>query len=146
MCGNGGSAADCQHFAAELAFRFETNRNPYAAVALTTDTSLLTAIGNDKGFHDVFDVQIKGLLKEGDVLVAFSTSGKSSNVNLAVKRATELGGFVISFIGRKIGSYLEDNSRIILSVPSDRTCIIQEVHQMAYHMICSEIDRRSNDR
>lgn len=141
-CGNGGSAADAQHFAAEMTGRFEKERMELAAVALTTDTSALTAIGNDYGFDHIFSKQVRALGRAGDVLVGISTSGNSGNVIEAIKAAHERDMHVIAFTGRdggKIAGMLKD-SDILLNVPHPRTARIQEVHILLIHALCDAVD------
>ncbi|UOP05571.2 phosphoheptose isomerase [Conchiformibius kuhniae] len=142
LCGNGGSAADAQHFAAEMTGRFERERMELAALALTTDTSALTAIGNDYGFEQVFAKQVRALGRTGDVLAAISTSGNSANVVEAVRVAHERDMKVVAFTGKDggtIAAMLRD-SDILLNVPHPRTARIQEVHLLLYHAICDCID------
>mgnify|MGYP001678099939 FL=1 len=142
ICGNGGSAADAQHFAAEMTGRFEKERMELAAIALTTDTSALTAIGNDYGFEHIFSKQVRALGRAGDVLVGISTSGNSANVIEAIKAAHERGMRVIALTGRdggKIAAMLQD-SDILLNVPYPRTARIQENHILLIHAICDCID------
>ncbi len=141
-CGNGGSAADAQHFAAEMTGRFEKERMELAAVALTTDTSALTAIGNDYGFEHVFSKQVRALGRPGDVLIGISTSGNSGNIITAIEAAHERDMHVIAFTGRdggKIAAMLKDND-ILLNVPHPRTARIQEVHILLIHALCDCID------
>lgn len=135
ICGNGGSAADSQHMAAEFVGRFVKERQSLPALALTVDTSLLTAVGNDYGFDCVFSRQVEGLGQEGDVLIAISTSGNSANVVRAVKTAKEKGIFVIGMTGEN-GGILVKESDLCLAVPSQVTARIQEMHIMIIHMIC----------
>ena len=142
ICGNGGSAADAQHFAAEMTGRFEKERMELAAIALTTDTSALTAIGNDYGFDHIFSKQVRALGRTGDVLVGISTSGNSGNVIEAIKAAHENGMHVIALTGRdggKIAQMLKDGD-ILLNVPYPRTARIQEVHILLIHAMCDCID------
>ena len=142
ICGNGGSAADAQHFAAEMTGRFEKERMELAAIALTTDTSALTAIGNDDGFEHIFSKQVRALGRAGDVLVGISTSGNSANVIEAIKAAHERDMRVIALTGRdggKIAAMLQD-SDILLNVPYPRTARIQENHILLIHAICDCID------
>ena len=141
ICGNGGSAADAQHFAAELSGKFMHVRKPLAAVALTTNTSALTAIGNDFGFEYVFERQVEGLGKEGDVLVGISTSGNSKNVIRAVEKAKEMGIYTIGLLGKN-GGKLKNLVDIAIVVPSNSTPRIQECHLITYHTI-SEIVEKS---
>ena len=141
-CGNGGSAADAQHFIAELVGRFERERLPLAGVALNTDTSIMTAVGNDYGFDQIFSRQISALGQPGDVLVAISTSGNSANIKLAIAAAHEREMRVIALTGKgggQIKDLLLDND-IHLCVPHDRTMRIQEVHILLLHILCDGID------
>ena len=141
-CGNGGSAADSQHFAAELLNRFEKERPPLAAIALTTDTSTLTSIANDYAYDQVFAKQVAGLGRAGDVLLAISTSGNSSNVSEAIKVAHAIGVRVVALTGKgggTIGRQLKSDD-IHLCVPADRTARIQEVHLLTLHCLCDGID------
>lgn len=141
-CGNGGSAADAQHFIAELVGRFERDRLPLAGVALNTDTSILTAVGNDYGFDQIFARQIMALGQPGDVLVAISTSGNSTNVQLAIEAAHAREMKVIALTGKgggTIGNLLLPDD-IHLCVPHDRTMRIQEVHILLLHLLCDGID------
>jgi len=141
-CGNGGSAADAQHFAAELVNRFEAERPPLAAVALTTDTSTLTSIANDYDYLQVFEKQLRAIGRRGDVLLAISTSGNSPNVLAAIGAAHELGIGVVALTGRgggKIGAALAPADAHIC-VPHPRTARVQEVHLLAIHCICDGID------
>ena len=135
ICGNGGSAADSQHMAAEFVGRFVKERQSLPALALTVDTSLLTAVGNDYGFDCVFSRQVEGLGQEGDVLIAIYTSGNSANVVMAVKTAKEKGIYVIALTGEN-GGILAKESDLCLAVPSQVTARIQEMHIMIIHMIC----------
>ena len=135
ICGNGGSAADSQHMAAEFVGRFVKERQSLPALALTVDTSLLTAVGNDYGFDCVFSRQVEGLGQAGDVLIAISTSGNSANVVKAVKTAKEKGIYVIALTGEN-GGILAKESDLCLAVPSQVTARIQEMHIMIIHMIC----------
>jgi len=142
ICGNGGSAADAQHFAAEMTGRFEKERMELAAIALTTDTSALTAIGNDYGFDHVFSKQVRALGRTGDVLVGISTSGNSGNVIEAIKAAHQNGMKVIALTGRdggKIAQMLQEGD-VLLNVPYPRTARIQEVHILLIHAMCDCID------
>ncbi len=141
-CGNGGSAADAQHFIAELVGRFERDRLPLAGVALNTDTSILTAVGNDYGFDQIFARQITALGQPGDVLVAISTSGNSVNVQLAIEAAHARDMKVIALTGKGGGTLgnLLLPSDIHLCVPHERTMRIQEVHILLLHLLCDGID------
>jgi D-sedoheptulose 7-phosphate isomerase len=141
-CGNGGSAADSQHFAAELLNRFEKERPPLAAIALTTDTSTLTSIANDYRYEDVFAKQVQALGRTGDVLLAISTSGNSPNVIEAIHAAHARGVAVVALTGKqggKIAALLGPDD-IHLCVPAERTARIQEVHLLAIHCLCDGID------
>lgn len=141
-CGNGGSAADAQHFSAELLNRFERERSPLAAIALTTDSSTLTSIGNDYDFNDIFSKQVLGLGKPGDVLLAISTSGNSQNVIEAINAAHELNINVVALTGRgggRITQVLKAND-VHVCVPSEQTARIQEVHLLCLHCLCDGID------
>ncbi len=139
FCGNGGSAADSQHLAAELAGRFLKDRKPLAALALTTDTSALTAIANDYGYAEVFARQIRGIGIAGDVLVAISTSGSSDNVVRASIAARELSIKVITLTGRS-GGELAKHADLPIRFPADRTDKIQELHIAAGHIICGAVE------
>ena len=142
ICGNGGSAAEAQHFAAEMTGRFEQERMELAAIALTTDTSALTAIGNDYGFDHIFSKQVRALGRTGDVLVGISTSGNSGNVIEAIKAAHQNGMHVIALTGRdggKIAQMLQEGD-VLLNVPYPRTARIQEVHILLIHAMCDCID------
>ena len=141
-CGNGGSAADAQHFAAELIGRFEREREELAAIALTTDTSILTAVGNDYSYDDIFSKQVRGLGKKGDILLGISTSGNSKNVVKAIEAAKKMGIKIIAFTGNgggKIATLL-DKDDIHLCVPSTRTARIQETHLVLLHGLCDGVD------
>lgn len=141
-CGNGGSAADAQHFAAELVNRFEMERPPLAAVALTTDTSTLTSIANDYDYNQIFSKQVSALGQAGDVLLAISTSGNSPNVIEAITAAHERDMRVIALTGKgggRIAEMLTDHD-IHLCVPAARTARIQEVHLLVLHCLCDGID------
>jgi D-sedoheptulose 7-phosphate isomerase len=141
-CGNGGSAADCQHFAAELVGRFERERLPLPALALTTDTSIMTAVGNDYSFNEIFSKQVQAFGQSGDVLLALSTSGNSANVLAAVDAALERDMRIVALTGKgggAIGKRLTD-ADVHLCVPHDRTARIQEVHLLTIHCLCDGID------
>ncbi len=141
-CGNGGSAGDAQHFAAELVGRFERERPELAALALTTDSSILTAVGNDYGFEEVFARQVRGLGQADDVLLAISTSGNSPNVIAAIAAAHERQMHVVALTGKgggRIGTMLGEGD-VHLCVPHDRTARIQEVHLLTIHCLCDGID------
>ena len=141
-CGNGGSAADAQHFAAELVCRFERERPGLAAVALTTDTSALTAISNDYHFDQIFAKQVRALGQPGDVLLAISTSGNSANVVEAIRAAHEQGMTVVALTGREGGDIapLLKADDVEIRVPADSTARIQEVHLLSIHCLCHQID------
>ena len=139
LFGNGGSASDAQHIAAEFVGRFVKNRKSFPAIALTTDTSALTAIGNDYGFERIFERQIEGLAVKGDVVIGISTSGNSANVLKALIKAKELECEVIGFSGNN-GGKMNDCSDINIVVPSDVTARIQEMHILIGHIICSALD------
>ena len=141
-CGNGGSAGDAQHFSAEMLNRFEMERAPLAAIALTTDSSTLTSIANDYHYDEVFSKQVAGLGRDGDVLLAISTSGNSPNVLRAIEAAHERGMKVVALTGKKGGKMaaLLRSGDINLCVPSDSTARIQEVHLICLHCICDAID------
>ncbi len=141
-CGNGGSAADAQHFAADLIGRFERERLPLAAVALSTDTSLITAVANDFSFDQVFAKQVAGLGRSGDVLFALSTSGNSKNVVAAIEAAFARDMRIVALTGKgggAIGELLRDGD-VHICVPHDRTARIQEVHRLVLHCLCDGID------
>ncbi|MBA3625459.1 MAG: phosphoheptose isomerase [Methylibium sp.] len=141
-CGNGGSASDAQHFAAEFIGRFERERPGLAAIALTTDSAILTAIGNDYGFNLIFSKQVQALGNPGDVLIALSTSGNSADVLAAVDAAHDKDMTVIAFTGRgggKLGARLLETD-VHICVPHERTARIQEVHILAIHCLCDAVD------
>ncbi len=140
FCGNGGSAADSQHLAAELIGRYKMERRPLPAIALTTDTSILTAVGNDYGYDDVFRRQVEGLGEAGDVLVAISTSGNSRNVLLAMRQARKMGIASAAFTGAG-GGAMKDEADVCLAVPSSLTNHIQEMHIACGHLVCEYIER-----
>ncbi|AKD24365.1 Phosphoheptose isomerase [Polynucleobacter duraquae] len=141
-CGNGGSAADAQHFAAELIGRFERERQELAAIALTTDTSILTAVGNDYSYDEIFAKQVRGLGKKGDILIGISTSGNSKNVVRAIEAAKKMGIQIIALTGNgggKIATLLGVDD-IHLCAPSTRTARIQETHLVLLHALCDGVD------
>ena len=138
-CGNGGSAADAQHIVAELQGKFYKNRKPLPAVSLTVNTSILTAVGNDFGFDEVFSRQVEGIGREGDVLLAISTSGNSANVINAAIAAKEMGMKVICLTG-KSGGKLKEHCDILINVPDDDTPRIQEAHITIGHIICQIVE------
>lgn len=139
VCGNGGSAADSQHIAAELVGRFKKERRAIAAVALSTDTSILTALGNDYGFDRVFERQVEALGRPGDALIAVSTSGSSPNVLKAAVKARELGLKVIGFFGARGGTIAEHCDLAFLA-PATDTPRIQELHGLAAHIVCGLVE------
>ena len=141
-CGNGGSAGDSQHFAAELIGRFEREREELAAIALTTDSSILTAVANDYSFDEIFSKQVRGLGKTGDILFAISTSGNSKNIVAAIEAAHLKGMNVVGMTGRNGGKIadLMKSSDVLLNVDSQLTTRIQEVHLLTLHCLCDAID------
>ena len=134
LLGNGGSAADAEHIAGELAGKFTLFREPLPAIALTTNTASLTAIANDFGYEDVFARQVRGLVARGDVVVGLSTSGESPNVIRAMDEAREHGAVTVAFTGSK--GALRDRAQYVLSIPSSDTPRVQEAHMLAGHIIC----------
>lgn len=138
LCGNGGSAADAQHIAAEMAGKFKLQRPPLSAVALTTNTSILTAIANDFGYEKIFSRQVSAIAVPGDVVIGISTSGNSPNVILALQEAKRKGALTIAFTGR--GGRIKDLSDLCLDVPCDDTPRIQEAHITAGHIICGLVE------
>jgi D-sedoheptulose 7-phosphate isomerase len=137
--GNGGSASDSQHLAAEFVGRYERERRGLAAIALTTDTSILTAVGNDYGFETVFRRQIEALGKKGDVAVGISTSGNSPNVLLGIQKAKEMGLHTIVFSGRD-GGKMKGMADVSIVIPAQKTSRIQECHLMIGHILCERVD------
>ena len=144
LCGNGGSAADAQHIAAELSGRYKIERRGLPGIALTTDTSALTAIANDYGYEFVFARQVEALANKGDLLIAISTSGNSPNILSALKTARELGCCTIGFSGRGGGS-MNDLCELNIVIPSSDTPRIQEMHILIGHTICQAIDDAFSD-
>ena len=140
IIGNGGSAADAQHIAAEIVGRYKQDRSGYAAVALTTDTSALTAIANDYGFEQLFARQVEGLGRRGDVLLALSTSGRSPNILAALRKARELGLVTVGFTGLKGGALGALCDRLLVA-PTDDTPVVQQIHLAVAHGICDAIER-----
>ena len=140
LCGNGGSAADAQHIAAEFVNRFQFERPPLPALALTTDTSILTSVANDYGYEEIFSRQIKALGMKEDILLAISTSGRSKNVISAIKTAKKKGLYTVSFIGGDGGEVLKLVD-LALTVESENTPRVQEVHILAGHILCELVER-----
>jgi D-sedoheptulose 7-phosphate isomerase len=140
IAGNGGSAADAQHLAAEFLSRYVTDRRPLPAVALTTDTSVLTAVGNDYGFEHVFERQVRGLGQPGDVFLAISTSGRSRNVLRALEAARDMGLVTVGFSGAA-ETEMRPLCRHFLAVASHETAIVQQIHMVAGHAICALVER-----
>lgn len=140
LIGNGGSAADAQHIAAEIVGRYKQERPGWAAIALTTDTSALTAIANDYGFEQVFARQVQGLARRGDVLFALSTSGRSPNILAALKVARDLGVTTVGFTGAK-GEGMRAACDHLFVSPTADTPVIQQIHMMAMHAICDEVEQ-----
>ena len=140
IAGNGGSAADSQHFAAELVGKFLKERKPFAAIALTVDTSILTSWSNDVSFETVFARQVEALGKPGDVFIAISTSGNSKNLVAALKKAKELGLRTVGLLGNA-GGAMKELCDVAVIVPDDSTPRIQQVHEIAFHAICEEVER-----
>ncbi len=138
--GNGGSAADAQHMAAEFVGRFLLERQSFPAIALTTDSSILTAIGNDYDFDEIFSRQCDALANKGDIIFAISTSGKSKNIIKGIKKGKEKGAKIISITGKN-GNDLEKISDIILKIPSESTPRIQEGHRIVIHIICELVEK-----
>ena len=146
LCGNGGSAADAQHIAAELTGRFiEKNRRPLPAIALTTDTSALTALGNDFGFEQIFSRQVEALASPGDLLIGLTTSGNSPNIVRAMEAAKRLGCETVALAGRD-GGRVRSLVDICLTIPSDETPRIQEMHITVAHILCDLIDRHCSGK
>ena len=141
-CGNGGSAADAQHFAAEFVGRFERERPELGAIALTTDTSIITAIANDYSYEQIFAKQVRALGQSGDVLLAITTSGSSPNVLAAIQAAHERDMTVVALTGKGGGKMTQAlrETDVHICVPHDRTARIQEVHLLAIHCICDGVD------
>jgi len=144
LCGNGGSAADAQHIAAELSGRYKSERKGLPGIALTTDTSVITAISNDYGYDRVFDRQVEALANEGDMLIGISTSGNSRNVVNALILANKLGCKTLGLSG-KTGGMMNEVCHLNLLVPSDDTPRIQEMHILFGHIICQAIDDAFKD-
>ena len=140
IVGNGGSAGDAQHIAAEIVGRYKKDRPGYAAIALTTDTSALTAIANDYGFEQVFARQVEGLGARGDVLLALSTSGRSANILAALRKARDLGLVTVGFTGSKGEAMTADCDHLLIA-PSDDTAVVQQIHLAVGHGICDQIEQ-----
>jgi D-sedoheptulose 7-phosphate isomerase len=140
IAGNGGSAADAQHLAAEFLSRYVVDRGPLPAVALTTDTSVLTAVGNDYGFEHVFERQVRGLGRPGDAFLAISTSGRSRNILSALETARDMGLVTIGFSGAA-ETEMRPLCRHFLAVASHETAIVQQIHMVAGHAICALVER-----
>ena len=140
FCGNGGSAADSQHLAAEFVGRYKMERPAMNSVALTVDTSLLTAIGNDYGYDDVFRRQVEGIGRAGDVLIGLSTSGNSRNVLLAFEQARKMGISTVAFTGCG-GGKMKEQADVALAVPASVTNHIQELHITSGHLICELVEK-----
>lgn len=141
LFGNGGSAADAQHVATELVGRFQMDRRALAAIALNTDTALLTSVGNDYGYEQIYARQVQGLAQPGDVVVGISTSGNSPNVLRGVEMGREVGAFTIGFTGES-GGKLAQISDLCLAVPSPVTTRVQETHITVWHVLCDVLERR----
>jgi D-sedoheptulose 7-phosphate isomerase len=137
--GNGGSAADAQHLAAEFMVRYKNERGPLASIALTTDTSILTAHSNDYHFDTVFERQVKGLCKPEDLVIGLTTSGTSANINLALSAANEIGAFTVALTGRD-GGKVKDIAKLPIIITNDETARIQEAHMFIGHWLCEAID------
>ena len=139
LMGNGGSACDCQHIAADLDGRFQKERQAMAAVAMTTDTSILTALGNDYGFETIFSRQVEALVRPGDLVVGISTSGNSANIMKALEKANERGAVTVGLTGRS-GGKMKSLCDICICIPSDVTARIQEAHLLVEHLVCQRIE------
>jgi D-sedoheptulose 7-phosphate isomerase len=137
--GNGGSAADAQHLAAEFMVRYKNERGPLASIALTTDTSILTAHSNDYHFDTVFERQVRGLCKPEDLVIGLTTSGTSANINLALSAANEIGAFTVALTGRD-GGKVKDIATLPIIIANDETARIQEAHMFIGHWLCEAID------
>ena len=141
LCGNGGSASDAQHVAGEFVGRFKKERRPLPATALTADSAILTCIGNDYSFKDVFARQVEALMTEKDVLWAFSTSGTSANIVAAAQAAKNKRARIIAFTG-KPGSTLESMADVCVCISAPTSGAAQEIHQLAYHIICDLVEQK----
>ncbi len=142
--GNGGSAADCQHIAAELVGRFKSEREGLPAIALTTDTSILTAIGNDYSFNEIFARQIEALANKGDLVIGISTSGNSENVIRGILKAKKIGCYTVGLLG-KDGGKLKNLVDLAIIIPSNNTPRIQECHILIGHIACEIVDKEFSD-
>ena len=142
LCGNGGSAADAQHIAAEFINRFRFDRGPLPAIALTTDSSILTCIGNDSSFENVFSRQVEALANQGDIFIGISTSGSSQNVLRAVEAAKMRGAITVGFTGEKGNQILGAKCDYSFVVPSSDTARIQECHEFVWHVICGFVEKK----
>lgn len=140
-CGNGGSAADSQHIAAEFVGRFKKDRQPLRSIALTTDTSILTCISNDYSFEDIFSRQLNALGREGDVLVVITTSGESENIKQALIQAKKMKIKTIALLGKK-GGVCKDHADLPLIIPSHTTARIQEIHILIEHLLCELVEKK----
>ncbi len=140
LCGNGGSAADAQHVAAEFVNRFRYDHAALPAIALTTDTSILSAVGNDSTYEHVFSRQVEALARPGDILVGISTSGKSANVHRALEKARQVGATVIGFTGQRGRDSMAPKCDLCLIIPAEDTPRIQECHLFAWHVICGMVE------
>ena len=145
VMGNGGSAADAQHFVAEFVGRYKSEREPLAAIALTTDTSILTAVGNDYSFDEIFSRQCKAILKPEDIILAISTSGNSKNIVQGIKYSKNKSAIIIGLTG-KTGGKMKNYCDVILKVPSTDTPKIQEIHRIILHIICEIIEESINKK
>ena len=145
LFGNGGSAADAQHMAAEFIGRFMKERKSFPAIALSTDSSIITAVANDYSFEKIFSRQAESLVKKGDVIIAISTSGKSKNILEGIKTSKKLGAKIISLTGEN-GMKMKLNSDVFLNVPSKITSRIQEVHRIIIHIICEIVEDNLSKR
>ena len=140
-CGNGGSAADSQHIAAEFVGRFKKDRQPLRSIALTTDTSVLTCIANDYSYEEIFSRQLNALGREGDVLVVITTSGESENIKQALIQAKKMKIKTIALLGKK-GGVCKDHADLPLIIPSDTTARIQEIHILIEHLLCELVEKK----
>ncbi|TLX50068.1 phosphoheptose isomerase [Pseudoalteromonas ruthenica] len=137
--GNGGSAADAQHLAAEFVVRYKKERGPLASIALTTDTSILTAHSNDYHFDTVFERQVQALCKPQDLVIGLTTSGTSANINLALRAANDIGAYTVALTGRE-GGTVKDIAKLPIIISNDETARIQEAHMFIGHWLCEALD------